>query len=109
MVVLKNCEPELSYVLVELFNKCLKESCSTDCSKVSSAAPIIKNIGEQSAAKTYCPVSLLSVVGKVKSLKNLAREMWTFSDFQYGVRSSQSTADLVSDRIAEAFNRSGPT
>ena len=35
-----------------------------------------------------------------------------FSDFQYGFRSSQSTADLltvVSDRIARAFNRSGPT
>ena len=35
-----------------------------------------------------------------------------FSDFQYGFRSSRSTADLltvVSDRIARAFNRSGPT
>ena len=38
--------------------------------------------------------------------------MWRFSDFQYGFRSSQSTADLltvVSDRIARAFNRSGAT
>ena len=26
VVVLKNCEPELSHILVELFNKCLKES-----------------------------------------------------------------------------------
>ena len=65
MVVLNNCEPELSYVLAELFNKCLKESCSLDCSKVSSVVPIFKNIGEQSTAKNYCPVSLLSVVGKV--------------------------------------------
>ena len=35
-----------------------------------------------------------------------------FSDFQYGFRSSLSTADLltvVSDRIARAFNRSGAT
>ena len=35
-----------------------------------------------------------------------------FSDFQYGFRSSRSTADLltvVSDRIAKAFNRSGAT
>ena len=35
-----------------------------------------------------------------------------FCDFQYGFRSSQSTADLltvVSDRIARAFNRSGAT
>ena len=38
--------------------------------------------------------------------------MWTFSDFQYGFWSSQSTAELltvVSDRIAMAFNRSGAT
>ena len=38
--------------------------------------------------------------------------MRIFSDFQYGFRSSQSTADLltvVSDRIARAFNRSGAT
>ena len=35
-----------------------------------------------------------------------------FSDFQFGFRSSRSTADLltvVSDRIARAFNRSGAT
>ena len=38
--------------------------------------------------------------------------MWPFSDFQYGFRSSRSTADLVavvSDRISRAFNRSGAT
>ena len=39
--------------------------------------------------------------------------MWPFfSDFQYGYRSSRSVVDLltvVSDRIAEAFNRSGAT
>ena len=35
-----------------------------------------------------------------------------FSDFQYGFRSSRSTADLqkiVSDRIARTFNRSWGT
>ena len=31
VVVLKTCEPELSYILAELFNKCLKESCFPDC------------------------------------------------------------------------------
>ena len=36
--------------------------------------------------------------------------MWPFFDFQYGCRSSRSTADLLtvaSDRIAKAFNRFG--
>ena len=39
VVVLKNWEPELSYILAELFNKCLKESCFSDCWKVSSLVP----------------------------------------------------------------------
>ena len=30
VVFLKNCEPELSYILAELFNKYRKESCSPD-------------------------------------------------------------------------------
>ena len=65
VVVLKNCEPELSYILAELFNKCHKESCFPDCGKVSSVVPVFKNVGERSTAKNYHPVSLLSVVSKV--------------------------------------------
>ena len=65
MVVFKNCEPELSSTLAELFNKCLKESCFPDCWKVSSVLPVFKNVGEMSTAKNYHPVSLLSVVSKV--------------------------------------------
>ena len=65
VVVLKNCEPKLSYILAELFNKCLKESCFPDCWKVSSVVPVFKNVGERSTAKNYRPVSLLSVVSKV--------------------------------------------
>ena len=65
VVVLKNSEPELSYILAELFNKCLKESCFPDCLKVSSVVPVFKNVGERSAAKNYRHVSLLSVISKV--------------------------------------------
>ena len=31
MVVLKNREPDLSYILAKLINMCLKESCFPDC------------------------------------------------------------------------------
>ena len=31
VVVLKKCVLELSYILAELVNKCLKESCFADC------------------------------------------------------------------------------
>ena len=118
MLVLKYCEPELSYILAELFNKCLKESCFQDCWKVSSVIPVFKNVEERSTAKDYHPVSLLSVVSKVfevlvnNRIIDHFEKCGLFSDFQYGFRSSQSTADLltvVSDRIARAFNRSGAT
>ena len=65
VLVLKNCEPELSYILAELFNMCLNESCFPDCWKVSSVVPVFINVVERSAAKNYHPVSLLSVVSKV--------------------------------------------
>ena len=65
MVVLKSCEPELSYILAELFSKCLRESCFPDCWKVSSVVTVFKNVGEKSAAENYRPVRLLSVVSKV--------------------------------------------
>ena len=42
VVVLKNCEPELSYILAELFNKCLKESCFPDSWKVSLVVPVFR-------------------------------------------------------------------
>ena len=79
VVVLKNCEPELSYILAKLFNKCLKESCFPDCWKVSSVVPVFKNVGERSTAKNYRPVSLLSVVSKVfEKLVNNRIVMWPF-------------------------------
>ena len=121
-MVLKNCESELSYILVELFNKCLKESTFSDCWKVSSVVMIFKNVGEMSTAENYCPVTLLVFfLWLVKSLNiklvnnrivDHLEKCGLFSDFQYGFRSSRSTADLltvVSDRIARAFNRSGTT
>ena len=51
VVVLKNCVPELSYILAELFSKFLKESCFPDFWKVSSVVPVFKNFGESSTAK----------------------------------------------------------
>ena len=64
-MVVKSYEPELSYILAELFTMCLKESCFPDCLKVSPVVPVFKNVGERSTAKNYDPVSLLSVVSKV--------------------------------------------
>ena len=118
MVVLKNCEPELSYILAELCNMCLKESSFRDCWKVSLVVPVFKNVVERSTAKTYHPVILLSVVSKVfkKLVNNKIVDQLEicglFSDFQYGFRSSRSNSDLlpvVSDNIARSFNRSGAT
>ena len=48
LVVLRNSEPELSYLLTKLFNMCLKESCFPNCWKVSSVVPVFKNVEERS-------------------------------------------------------------
>ena len=74
--------------------------------------PIFKNVGESSTAKSYCPVSLLSVVSKVfeklvnDRIVDHLEKCGLSSDFQYGFRSSPSTGDLltvVCDRIARGF------
>ena len=118
VVVLKNCEPQLSYMLAELFIMCLKESFFADCWKVSSVLSVFKDVGKRSTAKCYWAVSLLCVVSKVfeKLVSNRIvdhlEKYGLFSDIQYGFRSSHSTSDLltvVSDRISRDFNRSGPT
>ena len=67
VVVLKNCEPELSYILAKLFNMCLKESCFPDCWKVSSVVPVFKNVGEGLLLKTTA--LLVFFLWLVKSLK----------------------------------------
>ena len=80
--------------------------------------PVFKNVEKGSTAKNYRPVSFLSVVNKVfeKLVSNRIfdhpQKCDLFSDFQYGIRSSRSTTDLlpvVSVRIARAFSRSGAT
>ena len=90
-MVLKNSEPELSYILAALFNKCLRESCFPDCWKVSSVVSVFNNVGERSTAKNYHPVHVLSVVTKVfeklvnnRIVDNLEK-CGFFSDFQYGL------------------------
>ena len=92
-VVLKNFEPELSYILAKLFNMSLKEYCFPHCCKVSSVVSIFKKIGEKSTAKNYFPVSLLSVVSKVLGkLENIRifdhlEKCDPFCYFQYDFRS----------------------
>ena len=97
VVVLKNCTTELLYILAELCNMCLKESCFPDCWKVSLVVHLFKNNGESSAVKNYHPVSVLSVISKVfekfvnDRIVNHLEKRGLFSDFQYHVRYSRST------------------
>ena len=74
--------------------------------------PVFKNVGERSTTKNYRPVSLLSVVSNVfeelvnNRIANNLEICGLFSDFQYGFRSSRSTAGLltvVSYRIARGL------
>ena len=64
-MVLKNCQPELSYKPAELFNMCLKEFFIPNCWKVSSVVPVFENVEERSATKNYCLLSIISVASNV--------------------------------------------
>ena len=50
VVVLKNREPEPSCILAKLFKMCPKQSCFSDCWKVSLVVPLFKNVGAMSTA-----------------------------------------------------------
>ena len=51
VMVLKNCDAELSCIQAELFNIGLKESCFPDWWKISSVVPVIKNVGGKCTGK----------------------------------------------------------
>ena len=65
VVVLKNCEPALSYILVELFNTCLNKFCFRGCWKVSSVVSAFQNVVEGTMVKNYRTVSILFVISKL--------------------------------------------
>ena len=80
--------------------------------------PVFRNVGKKCLCKNYRPFNLISVASKIfeklvtDSLIRHLEKCALFSDFQYGFKSSRSTADLltvVSDRIAEAFSGSRST
>ena len=89
-----------------------------DLSKASGPDCIPVVVLKNCVPENYCPASLRSVVSKViailvnNSIVDHPEKCGLFSDFEYGFRSSRSTADfltVLSDRIARAFNRSGAT
>ena len=112
VVVLKNCKLELPYILAELFNKRLRSLVFHIVGRFHLWSLYLRMLGKGLLVKT---TTLLSVVSQVfeKFVNNRIvdhlEKCGLFSDFQYGFRSPQSTADLltvVSDRIGRAFNRS---
>ena len=78
VVVLKNCQPERSYILAKLLNKCLKESRFPDCWKASSVVPVFKNVEERSTAKNYRPVVFFFISSMVLGLLD---QLLIFSQF----------------------------
>ena len=79
---------------------------------------VFKKVWGKCTIKIYSLISLLSEVIKVfeklvnNRLADHLEKRDLYSNFQYGFRSSQSTADIltvVSDRIGRTLNRSGAT
>ena len=117
MVVLKNCGPQLLYILAELFS-------------IVSQGLVFQIFGRSHWWSLYLRILVVSLLLKTTALlvfflwlvvfKKLVNDMIVdhlekcslFSEFQYGFRCSQSPAHLltvVSDKIARAFNSLGAT
>ena len=69
VVVLKHCDLELSYILAELFNKCLKESCFQTVGRFHRWSLYLRMLGNGLQLKTTA--LLIFFLWLVKSLKNL--------------------------------------
>ena len=69
VVILKNCESQLSYILAEFFSVCLKWSYFPDCWKISLVVPVFRMLGKNLHLKTTA--LLIFFLWLVKSLKNL--------------------------------------
>ena len=90
VAVLKNCEPELSYIIVELFN-------------IVWMSLVFQIVGRSHQWSLYLRMSVKGL--QLKTTVLLAFFMWTVNSL-----SSRSAADLLtveSDIIASAFKRSG--
>ena len=64
-----DCEPELSNILAELFNMCLKESCFPDCLRSHLWSQYLRMLGKGVQLKTIALLVFFLLL--VKSLKNL--------------------------------------
>ena len=69
VVVLKNYEPQFSYILAELFSMHLKEPYFPDCCKVSVVVPVLKNVWKGLQLNTI--TQLLFFPWLQKSLKKI--------------------------------------
>ena len=118
VVVLTNYEPELSYILAEFFNMCLKKSCFLIVGRSHWWALYLRMLRKGLQLKTT--TLLVFFWSLVKSFKKLVNnslldhleKCGLFSHLQFGFKSSQLTADLLivlSNRIARGFNRCGVT
>ena len=95
VVVLKNCETQLSYLLDDLFNICLLQFVFPDCWKVSSEVPLLEVYHKKTTTL------LVFFLWLVKSLK-----MWPFFISSIILGLLMNYRSCVSDRIARTFNRS---
>ena len=101
MVILKNYEAETSYIIAELFNIVLKESCFLGCWKISLVILVFKNVKKRCTAKSYNSVTVFSVVrnGKCRNVSLFWFPVWFF------VFHIADLLTAVFDRIARAFSR----
>ena len=103
VVLLKNFEPELWFLLAALFSMCLQESYFPDCLKVWSVVPVFNNVGWDVYGKKSCSVILLSAVskvfGKLVNKSFFDHHIWFPVQFQVFLISCRSDKFNTFDRV----------
>ena len=87
VVVGKNCEPELSYVLAELFNKCLRRLVFQIIERFHRWSLYLRMLGKGLQLKTTTLLVFLWLGLLNNRIVDHLEKCCLFSDFQYGFRS----------------------
>ena len=106
VVVLRNCELELSYIPAELFSKCLKESCLPHCWKASWVLPVFKNVGERSPAKKFLKSPFLVLYFSYYTVINFLMLSAILLSTLSALFSTTALSSLLCDQASDLWNNS---
>lgn len=107
--ILKNAKTALASILTSVYNRCLDEGVFPRIWKEAEMVAVLKPGVTIISAKSYRPICLLNVMGKILErliLQHLKGVIGQLSPDQFGGRKGQSTTDAINQLITSATDAS---